>query len=766
VTEHIPDTVENAAATPEKDQPYQLLGLKDDEYQQIRDILGRRPTSGELAMYSVMWSEHCSYKSSKVHLRQFGQKVSPEMTKHLMVGMGENAGVVDIGEGWAVTFKIESHNHPSYIEPFQGAATGIGGIVRDIISMGARPVAVMDALRFGAIDHPDTNRVVNGVVGGISFYGNCLGLPNIGGETWFDSVYQANPLVNALAVGALRHEDLHLANAKGVGNLVVLFGARTGGDGIGGASILASDTFAEGGPTKRPAVQVGDPFAEKVLIECCLELFAGGCVEGIQDLGAAGISCATSELAANGDGGMRITLDNVLLRDPTLTAEEILMSESQERMMAIVHPDKLDAFLSVTTKWDVEASVLGEVTDTGRLIIEWKGQTIVDVDPRTVAIDGPVYNRPMEYPAWLDALQDDSPAKFARATDGDELKNQFLAILGSPNEADTDWITNQYDYYVGGNTALHTPDGAGMIRIDEVSGLGVALATDANGRYCQLDPYVGAQLALVESYRNVASSGAKPLAVSDCLNFGSPENPEVMWQFARAVEGLADGCLELGIPVTGGNVSFYNQTGDVPIHPTPVVAVLGSIDNVARRLPSGWQDEGENIYLLGVTADELGGSVWAGVIHDHLGGVPPRVDFTAEKDLAGLLGAAAREGIVTSAVDLGTGGFVRALADGVLRFGVGARVWIDEIMSRDGVDATAALFSETQARALVSVAREDDVKFRGLCEGRDVPVLRVGVTDKRSGELEVQGLFAVRIDEMRRTHRSPLTARFGPVVGG
>jgi phosphoribosylformylglycinamidine synthase len=766
VTEHIPDTVENAAATPERDQPYQLLGLKDNEYQQIRDILGRRPTSGELAMYSVMWSEHCSYKSSKVHLRQFGQKVSPEMTKHLMVGMGENAGVVDIGEGWAVTFKIESHNHPSYIEPFQGAATGIGGIVRDIISMGARPVAVMDALRFGAIDHPDTNRVVNGVVGGISFYGNCLGLPNIGGETWFDSVYQANPLVNALAVGALRHEDLHLANAKGVGNLVVLFGARTGGDGIGGASILASDTFAAGGPTKRPAVQVGDPFAEKVLIECCLELFAGGCVEGIQDLGAAGISCATSELAANGDGGMRITLDNVLLRDPTLTAEEILMSESQERMMAIVHPDKLDAFLSVTTKWDVEASVLGEVTDTGRLIIEWKGQTIVDVDPRTVAIDGPVYNRPMEYPTWLDALQADSPAKFARATDGDELKNQFLAILGSPNEADTDWITNQYDYYVGGNTALHTPDGAGMVRIDEVSGLGVALATDANGRYCQLDPYVGAQLALVESYRNVASSGAKPLAVSDCLNFGSPENPEVMWQFARAVEGLADGCLELGIPVTGGNVSFYNQTGDVPIHPTPVVAVLGSIDNVARRLPSGWQDEGENIYLLGVTADELGGSVWAGVIHDHLGGVPPRVDFTAEKDLAGLLGAAAREGIVTSAVDLGTGGFVRALADGVLRFGVGARVWIDEIMSRDGVDATAALFSETQARALVSVAREDDVKFRGLCEGRDVPVVRVGVTDKRSGELEVQGLFAVRIDELRRTHRSPLPARFGPVVGG
>ncbi|PTW91071.1 phosphoribosylformylglycinamidine synthase [Microbacteriaceae bacterium MWH-Ta3] len=766
MTEHVPDTVDNAIATPDKHQPYELLGLKADEYAQIREILGRRPTSGELAMYSVMWSEHCSYKSSKVHLRQFGQKVSEDMKKHLMVGMGENAGVVDIGEGWAVTFKIESHNHPSYIEPFQGAATGVGGIVRDIISMGARPVAVMDALRFGAIDHEDTHRVVNGVVSGISFYGNCLGLPNIGGETWFDSVYQANPLVNALAVGALRHEDLHLANAKGVGNLVVLFGARTGGDGIGGASILASDTFAEGGPTKRPAVQVGDPFAEKVLIECCLELFQGDCVEGIQDLGAAGISCATSELASNGDGGMHITLDNVLLRDPTLTAEEILMSESQERMMAIVRPEKLEAFLAVTTKWDVEASVLGEVTNTGRLIIEWQGETIVNVDPRTVAVDGPVYNRPMEYPSWIDALQADSAAKFARAQTGTELRDQFLALLGSPNEADTDWITNQYDYYVMGNTALHTPDGAGMIRIDEESGLGVALATDANGRYCQLDPYVGAQLALVESYRNVATSGATPMAVSDCLNFGSPENPEVMWQFARAVEGLADGCLELGIPVTGGNVSFYNQTGDVPIHPTPVVAVMGSIDNVARRLPSGWQDEGENIYLLGVTRDELDGSSWAGAVHNHLGGKPPVVDFPAEKALAGLLAAAAHEGIVTSAIDLGTGGLIKALTDGVLRFGVGARVWIDELQQRDGVDATAALFSETTARVIVSVDRTDDVRFRGLCEGRNVPVLRIGVTDTGSASLEVQGQFEVSVEQLAAVHRATLPAHFGPVVGG
>ena len=712
-------------------------------------------------MYSVMWSEHCSYKSSKVHLRQFGKKVNTAMRKHLMVGMGENAGVVDVGEGWAVTFKIESHNHPSYIEPFQGAATGVGGIVRDIISMGARPVAVMDALRFGAVDDPDTARVVHGVVNGISFYGNCLGLPNIGGETWFDPVYQANPLVNALAVGVLRHEDLHLANARGAGNKVVLFGARTGGDGIGGASILASDSFSEGGPTKRPAVQVGDPFAEKVLIECCLELFAGELVEGIQDLGAAGISCATSELASNGDGGMFIELDRVLLRDPSLTAEEILMSESQERMMAIVAPDKLEGFLAVTGKWDVETSVLGEVTDSGRLVIQWRGEEIVNVDPRTVAVDGPVYHRPIEYPIWQDALNADSASSLPRSTDH---RADLLRLLGSPNLADASWVTDQYDRYVLGNTALSFPDDGGMVRIDEGSGLGFAVATDANGRYCQLDPYQGAQLALAEAYRNVAATGAVPVAVSDCLNFGSPENPEVMWQFSRAVEGLADGCLELEIPVTGGNVSFYNQTGDVPIHPTPVVAVLGTIDDVARRIPSGWQDEGDNIYLLGVTADELDGSAWAGVLHDHLGGRPPAVDLDRERALGALMSGAAQGGLAASAHDLSDGGLAQALAESVLRFGVGARIYLTELLERDGVDLTAALFSESTGRMLVAVPREDDVKFQGLCEARGYPVLRIGVTED-SGQLEIQDVLTVTVDELRATHTGALPAHFGPVVG-
>ncbi|TFB16656.1 phosphoribosylformylglycinamidine synthase subunit PurL [Microbacterium sp. 3H14] len=762
--QHVPDSVENAIATPEKEQPYGALGLKPDEYERIKEILGRRPTSGELAMYSVMWSEHCSYKSSKNYLRRFGQKVSDEMKERLMVGMGQNAGVVDVGEGWAVTFKAESHNHPSFIEPFQGAATGVGGIVRDIISMGARPVAVMDALRFGAVDHPDTARVVHGVTSGISFYGNCLGLPNIGGETVFDAVYQANPLVNALAVGVLRHEDLKLANATGVGNKVVLFGARTGGDGIGGASILASDSFDSTGPTKRPAVQVGDPFAEKVLIECCLELYRGELVEAIQDLGAAGISCATSELAANGNSGMKVSLDNVLLRDPTLTAEEILMSESQERMMAIVAPEKLDAFLEVVNKWEVETSVLGEVTGDGRLIIDWQGERIVDVDPSTVAVDGPVYDRPVAYPTWIDALQADAAENLPRSNDPETLREQFLDIVASPNLADTSWITNQYDYYVLGNTALSFPDDAGMIRVDEESGLGFAVSTDANGRYCQLDPYAGAQLALAEAYRNVAVTGAVPTAITDCLNFGSPENPEVMWQFGQTVDGLADGCYELGTPVTGGNVSFYNQTGDVPIHPTPLVGVLGIIDDVSRRIPSGWQDEGQNIYLLGTTSTELSGSAWADVVHQHLGGLPPAVDLAAEKRLAGLLSAARDEWLISSAHDLSEGGLAQALAEGVMRFGVGARVWLNEIIERDGVDAASALFSESTGRVLVTVPREDDVKFRGLCEGRDYPVMRIGVTDDEGAKLEVQGVFTVSAAELRERSQATLPSYFGPTV--
>jgi phosphoribosylformylglycinamidine synthase subunit PurL len=754
------DTVGDASTTPDTPQPWAELGLKADEYDRVREILGRRPTIAELAMYSVMWSEHCSYKSSKVHLAQFSENTTEEMNAKLLVGIGENAGVVDIGDGWAVTFKVESHNHPSYVEPYQGAATGVGGIVRDIMSMGARPIAVMDSLRFGAIDHPDTMRVLPGIVAGVGGYGNCLGLPNIGGEVVFDSCYQGNPLVNALAVGKMRIEDIHLAKASGVGNKVVLFGAKTGGDGIGGASVLASETFDADGPAKRPAVQVGDPFAEKVLIECCLALYAAHVVDGIQDLGAAGLSCAFSELASNGDGGMRVWLDRAPLRDATLRVEEILMSESQERMMAVVEPAKLEEFMAITNRWDVEATVVGEVTAGKHLEVLWGDELIIDVPPRSVAHEGPIYNRPMKRPEYLDALQASVPDDLARPGDGAGLKAALMALVASPNLCDKSWVTGQYDRYVMGNTALAMPDDSGVLRVDEETGRGVAISTDCNSRYAQLDPFAGAQLALAEAYRNVATAGAVPLAISDCLNFGSPEDPAVMWQFAEAVRGISKGCRTLGIPVTGGNVSLYNQTGDVAIHPTPLVAVLGVMDDVARRTPSGWKTPGHAIYLLGSTADEFGGSAWTEVAHGHLGGLPPRVDLERERLLGEILVTASRDGLVEAAHDLSEGGLAVALAEASLRNGVGARVWLDDVCERDGVDAFTLLFSESTGRAIVAVPPSEEDRFNALCAGSGFAKARIGVVDDEAGALDVRGQFTVLLSELRKAHTSTLPEIF------
>ena len=620
------------------------------------------------------------------------------------------------------------------------AGTGVGGIVRDIISMGARPVAVMDQLRFGAADHPDTARVVHGVVAGVGGYGNCLGLPNIGGETEFDPSYQENPLVNALCVGVLRHEDIHLANASGAGNKVVLFGARTGGDGIGGASILASESFEDGMPAKRPSVQVGDPFMEKVLIECCLELFDGGLVLGIQDLGAAGISCATSELASNGDGGMHVDLERVLLRDPTLTAGEILMSESQERMMAVVAPEHLDAFMAVIDKWDVEASVIGEVNDSGRLTIDHFGQRIVDVDPRTVAHEGPAYERPYARPAWQDALNADSSSRLPRPATAAELADQVLAVLTDSNQAPPAWVTDQYDRFVRGGTALAQPDDAGVIRVDEATGRGVAISTDANGRFAKLDPATGAAAALAESYRNVCTAGARPLAVTDCLNVGSPEDPDAMWQLVEIITGLADACAAMGVPVTGGNVSLYNSHGrvkgriDSSINPTPVVGVLGVMDDVRRANPSGWFEEGLAVVVLGSTREELDGSAWARAVHDHLGGLPPAVDLEAEMALGRvLLALSEADGpdgarLVRAAHDLSAGGLVQALADAVARHGVGASIDLSRLQGNDGVDDFTALFSESGARALVAVPEWAVAAVAAAAEAEGVAWARLGTT--------------------------------------
>ncbi len=734
------DTVKVATANPEAAQPYKELGLKDDEYQRIKDILGRRPTSSELAMYSVMWSEHCSYKSSKIHLKQFGEK-APK-SDALLVGIGENAGVVDVGQGYAVTFKIESHNHPSFVEPYQGAATGVGGIVRDILTMGARPIAVMDPLRFGAPDHPDTRRVLPGIVAGVGGYGNCLGLPNVGGEVVFDETYQGNPLVNALCVGVMKHSDIKLAKAHGSGNLVVLFGAKTGGDGIGGVSVLASETFNNSKSAKRPSVQVGDPFAEKVLIECSLEIFAEDLVVGIQDLGGAGLSCATSELASAGSGGMEIQLEKVPLRDPSLSPEEILMSESQERMCAIIEPKNLARFMQICKKWDVTATVIGEVTEGTRLNITWNGELIVDVPPRTVAHEGPVYNRPISKPEYLGQLK---PANVPLPSSAAEIKEALLKLLSSPNLADKTWVTNQYDRYVMGNTVLSQPEDAGVIRIDQKTNLGVAISTDANARWSYLNPYEGAKLALLESCRNIATTGAKPLAVTNCLNFGSPEDSGVMWQFSETVRGLADACLEMGLPVTGGNVSFYNQTGSVAILPTPVIGVLGVVDDVTKRTTMGMV-EGCDIYVLGEFGDNFSGSEWAYINGKQIGDQSPHANIKAEEQLIKVL--LEGQDLFESAHDISNGGFAVALSEMVMRTNIGANVSVSG-------NIAAKLFAETPGQVIVVTKR--GIEVEKLASSHKVSITHVG--NSGGDQLIINGA-EISIDQLRDANTGVLEKLF------
>lgn len=760
------DTVDNAAATPDQDQPYAELGLRDEEYAKIREILGRRPTDAELSVYSVMWSEHCSYKSSKVHLRYFGESMTPQMAAKLLAGIGENAGVVDIGGGDAVTFRVESHNHPSFVEPYQGAATGVGGIVRDIMAMGARPIAVMDQLRFGPLDAADTLRVLPGVVRGIGGYGNCLGLPNIGGETVFDQAYAGNPLVNALCVGTLKVEDLHLAFASGTGNQVILFGSRTGLDGIGGVSVLGSATFEEGEERKLPAVQVGDPFAEKVLIECCLELFHAGVVVGIQDLGGGGLACATSELAAAGDGGMRINLDQVPLRAQRMTAAEILASESQERMCAVVAPDNVAKFMEICAKWDVDAAVIGEVTDDpDRLRIYHQGELVLDAPPSTIDA-GPVYERPYARPQWLDEVQSRGQTGVKKCA---QLGDTWLQMVASPALCSRDFITQQYDRYVRGNTVRAKHADAGVLRINETTNRGVAISADASGRYTYLDPNMGARLALAEAYRNVAVTGATPVAVTNCMNFGSPENPDVMWQFREAVHGLADGAAELNIPVSGGNVSFYNQTGETPILPTPVVGVLGVIEDVSQALQhclAAYADAADShelftLILLGATHDEFGGSVWQDISGQGLCGLPPQVDLGNEIRLAQYFQA---NDAIAAAHDLSEGGLAQAVFELLLGSGFGAQLDLSAVHD----DAFSALFSESASRVLIAVTRDraDSAVERAASAG--IPVVVLGSTT-HDGVLHLAGTSGqpgeqISMDALAAAWEATLPERFANQV--
>jgi phosphoribosylformylglycinamidine synthase subunit PurL len=739
------------------------LGLRGDEYDRIEATLGRVPTVSELGMYSVMWSEHCSYKSSKLHL-----KTLPTSGPHVLVGPGENAGVVDVGDGLAVTFKIESHNHPSFVEPYQGAATGVGGILRDIFTMGARPIAIMDPLRFGDPGgwtdgagrrrEPDVfqRHLVDGVVRGVGGYGNCVGVPNIGGETVFDPVYAGNPLVNVLAIGVLERDQLQLARAEAPGHLAVLLGSATGRDGIGGASVLASQTFDEGLEAKRPNVQVGDPFAEKLLIECCLELYDRDLISGIQDMGAAGIACSTSELASAASMGMRVDLDLVHLREPSMASWEILCSESQERMLALVDPDLVDEVLAIAARWGVPASVIGNVEVGDDLVLTRRGEVVADLPARSLADEGPVYDRPRTRPAWLDAYAAvDAESVDLDVVAGGDLDAFVLGYLAAPNVASTRWVTEQYDQHVRSGTVLGPGMGdAGVVRLPG-SRKAVACATDGNGRWCELDPREGTRRVVAEAFRNVACVGARPLGTTNCLNFGNPERPEIMWQLAESIAGMGEACETLGIPVTGGNVSLYNETrlpGGGAIHPTPVVGVLGVLEDAEDTIDMGFEDSGDVVFLLGApTVAGLAGSELQRYLDLPLGGVLAPVDLDLEAAIGEVLHVAAHERLLHSAHDVSDGGLIVTLVESCLAGDVGVEVSLPK-----DLPTAQALFSESPGRVVVSVASTNVRDFAQLCADAEVPLLDVGTVGGR--RLVVRGLVDLALDDVEAAFEGGLPA--------
>jgi phosphoribosylformylglycinamidine synthase len=721
-------------------------GLTRDEYARIVDLLGRPPTFEELGVFGVMWSEHCSYKSSRALLRQL-----PTQGPQVLQGPGENAGAVDIGDGLAAVFKIESHNHPSFVEPFQGAATGVGGILRDVFTMGARPIAILDSIRFGGIDHPRTPHLVRGVVAGIGHYGNCIGVPTVGGEVVFDPAYERNILVNAFTIGIAPADRLFRAKAAGPGNPVIYVGSRTGRDGIHGASLLASAALDASAPEKRPAVQVGDPFAEKLLLEACLELMKTEHVVAIQDMGAAGLTSTSIEMAGRGGAGIEIDLDAVPLREEGLTPYEILLSESQERMLLVAHAGSERAVLEIFARWDLQAEVIGRVTTDGVFRARWRGEEVCALPVSALTDSAPVYRRPAEEPGRLEEAQ---RLDLQTVTEPDDLGAALLALLESPNLCSREWVYRQYDQFVGGNTVLRPGADAAVVRI-EGTRRALALTVDCNHRYGQLDPYLGGVLAVVEAARNVVSVGARPLAISDCLNYGNPERPDVMWEFQQGIAGIRDACLALGTPVVSGNVSFYNETDGHNIPPTPTVAMVGLLDDVEAMLTPWWRGEGDVIVLLGRTREELGGSEYLAVVHRLGRGTPPWIDLEAEKRLHRLVLEAAHERLLRSAHDVGEGGLAVALAE--CCFGgarLGARVAIEGGMRRD-----ALLFGESQSRMLLSLRRRNLSRLRDLARHDDLPVQVLG--EVRGHNLVIDGLVDLPVEVARERWRRALERRIG-----
>jgi phosphoribosylformylglycinamidine synthase len=721
-------------------------GLTAEEYAKITELLGRTPTFEEIAVFGVMWSEHCSYKSSRWYLRQL-----PTKGPRVLEGPGENAGAIDIGDGLAAVFKIESHNHPSFVEPFQGAATGVGGILRDVFTMGARPVANLNSLRFGQLEHPRTPYLVKGVVAGIGHYGNCIGVATVGGDVYFDAGYDQNIRVNAFTLGIAPANRLFRARAAGAGNPVMYVGSRTGRDGIHGASLLASAALDALSEEKRPAVQVGDPFTEKLLLEACLELMRTDHVVAIQDMGAAGLTSSSVEMAGRGGMGIVLELDAVPMREEGMIPYEILLSESQERMLLVARAGAEEAIAEIFRRWDLQAVVIGTVTDDATFRVRWKGEEVCAIPVSALTEAAPVYRRPAEEPQRLEELQRLDLAQVREPTD---LTQTLQTLLESPNLCSREWVYRQYDQLVGGNTIVRPGGDAAVIRI-EGTRRGLALSVDCNSRYARLDPYLGAVLAVVEAARNCVATGAEPLALTDCLNYGNPERPDVMWEFQQGIAGIRDACLALGTPVVSGNVSFYNETEGQSIPPTPTIAMVGLIDDVEAALTPWWKAEGDAVVLLGRTREELGGSEYLAVVHGLARGTPPWIDLEAEKRLHRLVLLAAHERLLRSAHDIAEGGLAVALAE--CSFGgprLGARVAIERDMRVD-----ALLFGESQSRMLVSLRRRHLGRLRDLARREDVPLSVLG--EVRGQSLVIDDLVNMPLEATRERWRRALERRLG-----